>query len=184
MIEFGDHAARLGRARREALIEHRLLDDDVSAGERCRDCIVVALAGGRRIDRGSPADAVERDVALKPFMQSDRVLGDGSVRIDHGRQFLVRDPDCVDRVAGDVAVGGNHHCHRLADVAHPIDGQRMLVGRADSGHPRYRADVFGQLRAGKNQLDPADRFGRAGVDGADVPVGDLGPLEGGVQHAG
>ena len=116
-------------------------------------------------------------------MNLRRLPGHRLLGVDHRRQHLVIDDDGVGRVARGVAIAGDDHRHRLADVAHGIDRDRAMVGRWKRRADRHRTDELGNLRAGEHRLDTRHALGGADVDRANPAVGDVAPREGRMQHA-
>ena len=57
-------------------------------------------------------------------------------RIDHRGQRLVVDLDQVERVFGEIAVGGDDDRDRLADITHPADRDRPAFDRRPAPRPR------------------------------------------------
>ena len=103
-------------------------------------------------------------------------------RIDHCRQRFVIHVDELERVLGEIAVAGDHHRDRLADIAHAIDRNRPAFDRrldADREARRQRLD----LGAGDHG-DNAGRPPRGGqVDRADVGMRMRGAKNSGVTRA-
>ena len=81
----------------------------------------------------------------------ERLLG-----VDDDRDRVVIDLHGIGRVAGEVAIVGNHHRHGLADVACELLGQNCLLGVAN-----VAARVGGAQHAG---LHRQRRVGQYGVD--------------------
>ncbi len=106
----------------------------------------------------------------------DQVGGDllGAVQPDDGGEDLVGDPDAVRGVLGEVAVGGDDHHDRLADVADQVLGQRV-------GGPRR-----GQGRVGDEQGEGVGEAARQVLVGVDrhQPLHVQGGGDVDVEHAG
>jgi hypothetical protein len=102
---------------------------------------------------------IERDVGVRPsleMLQIGKGAGGRSVSCTiafeptastssyTARQLLVLRGNEVRRLLGDVRVGGQHHRHRLADVAHLVDGEDRLVVERGSvvGLGHQLPDVF------------------------------------------
>ena len=101
--------------------------------------------------------------------------------IHHRGQRLVLDLDQVARVLGDVAILGRHRRHRLADVAHPVVGDRGLEHRR--ARPcRQRIADLGRIGAGHHAKHAGESGGLAHVDGDDPRVGMGAAQHGGVRH--
>ena len=147
----------------------RVAFDDAEAGD---DVAVAAMhAGGAGAERGLE-------------------IGGGRVRFDLQR-------DQLERVFGDVAVGGDDKGDGLADMAHHAIGQERLVGDVDPVFdgvaPAFRRpalhagdgrELATQVCGGEHSDDAVQREGRAGVECRDAAGGDRAAQEGDVQHAG
>ena len=104
-------------------------------------------------------------------------------RIDDGGQRLVVDLDQLQRILGEVAVGGDNDRDRLADIAHALDRDRPALDRrlyADDEARRQRGD----LSAGENGRDAECLARRRSVDGADFRMRVRRAQDRGVQRAG
>ena len=104
-----------------------------------------------------------------------------------GQRFIV-DRHQIDRVACDVAVGGDHHRYSVADVAHPLGGENRM-GRslelrqqpADRNHAGHAGGLDVLPGVDRHHAFLLER-GRA-VDRVDASVGVGAADHGGVQHA-
>ena len=177
-----DHAARLHRVGREALVHHPLRHHDVGVGERLLDGRVVHRPAVGR-DSGAARHQGHREVVVEVGVDHRRVAGHRHLGVDHRGPDVVVHHDGVGRVPGRVAVGGHHHRHRLADVAHHVGGDGAVLGRGERGPDRHRVEELGDLRPREDRLDAVHRLGRARVDRADAAVGDVAALERRVPHA-
>ena len=110
------------------------------ARSRCRPLHPLADAGPDR----HRSDA---DVVRKVRMQHRRLAGHRLFRIDHRRERLVIDGDRVGRIARDVAVGGDHHRNRLADVADHVHRNRPVLRRRKRRRHPHRRQELGDLIA-------------------------------------
>ena len=80
--------------------------------------------------------------------------GDGLVGVQVGGQLLVGDVDQVERGDGRVLIDRRHRRHPVADVAHLVHAERVLVGR-----PRDDAVGGGHVAAGHDRVDTLQRLG-------------------------
>ena len=111
-----DHDIAFDRREREAMERHRHGDAAIGAGE-----------GALRV---AIREVAHRDfVGLGFGMQERRVVLAGRDRIDHRRERFIVDLHQLGRVLGDIAVLGDDQRHRLADIAHTLDGERPLPHR-------------------------------------------------------
>ena len=170
-----------GRARLHG-VHHDTVVDQLEAGHVGG---LLERGGGRGRIAHFP---VERDVVLcvRPDLRRSGVTGGG--QRDHGGQFLVIH---VDQLRGVARLGegiGNHHRHRLAHVAGPVqrqDGARRHHGWAPvlvfarCGAGQGPDPVGGQVGAAVDGEDPRRVARRGGVDAAQRRVG-----EGAADHHG
>ena len=112
-VPVGDDTPVLHRRRRPVVVEQSTADHHV--GGLARLLVVTLLL-----------DDVRRDVGAEVLVDPRRGLAQGFLEIDDRRQHLVVDPDLGHRVFREVAALGDHHRHRLADVAHLVAGQWHL----------------------------------------------------------
>ena len=163
-------AADAGRGLRGVVHQQRALlvepRHDGAALERRR---------GAALDLEAPLEDVRRlrhggvDIAVLLGDAGDHVVGavevhERRVEVEIGgdRQRLVGDPDRAGRVLGDVAVAGDDHDDRLADVADLVLGKRVL--RAPVQDRLVRDDQ--RQRLGERPLEVVVRVD--GVDALDV----------------
>ncbi len=102
-------------------------------------------------------------------MQNRRAGGSRGKRIDHRRQWPIRDLDKVKRVFGAVAVGGDDHRDRLAHITCALDGDRPAFDRCfDADHETrgQRLDVG----AGENRENAIGGSRRRAIDAFDFRV--------------
>ena len=86
-----------------------------------------------------------REVVREVRVDQRRLAGHGQLGIDDGRQRSYSTDDGVGRVARDVAIGGHDDRHRLAGVAHDVDGDGTMRGRRERRADRHRAEELGDL---------------------------------------
>ena len=110
-IGLGEDRARLHRHRRDPLIDHPLLDDDVRRRE-----------GRRRVAMRVPPG--ESDIPRRFVVELRRVRRERGFRVHDGRERLVLHIDEIERVARDVAIHRDDNRHRLADIADAIRRHR------------------------------------------------------------
>ena len=111
-----------------------------------------------------------------------RLLG-----IDDDRNRVVINLHGIGRVAGEVAIVGNHHRHGLADVACELLGQNCLLGVAHVAarvRGAQHAGLNRQRRVGQHGVDARHSQCGRGIDAVDLRVPKRGAYEGSVQHAG
>ena len=108
-----------------------------------------------------------------------RFGGDRLVWVEVGRQLLVGDVDEVERGDRRVLVHRGHRRHPVADVAHPVDAEGILVRR-----PRDDAVGRGHVAPGHHRVDARGGLGPRRVDGDDARVRVRAAQDLGVQHAG
>ena len=151
-VELADRGARLHRVRHEPVVDEVELDDPRRLGDR-------------GIDRGRIAEVpVVADIAGRLVGQTCGAPGfSASAASTTAGSTRVVDRDLLGGVARLPEALGDHHRDRIADMAHPVDGEhrmrRLLHRRAV-----LRID---QPAAGQ----PADAVGRhvlAGEDGDDA----------------
>ena len=123
-----------------------------------------------------------REVAAQAGMQHRRLRRQRGQRIDHRRHDLVTNLDQVERVFGDVTIGGHDERDRLAHIAHAVGGDRPAVDR------RLHADdeAAGQrlhLVPGEHGRDTGQRRGARGVDRGDAGMGVRRAQDRGMQRA-
>ena len=164
-----DAAAGLDRHRGDAVVFQVEGDHVVGLLESLFDPFPVAEF---EIDAQVPRDAVP---------QSRRVRGQRLDRVGDRVQGLIVDIDEVQGVARDPVRFGDHQGHRLADVAHPVDGQAMARGfrqlRSVAVLPhrrfrRHRTEPLGDpVLAGDHQKHAFHGQRLRGVDVLDLGMG-------------
>ena len=165
-VVFADRRARLDRVRHQAVVDDVELGDVLGRLERGVDRFGVAEMP--LIDR-----VVRRDLVDLRRAWRLRLAG-----IGHRRQHLVIDFDLFGGIARLRQRFGDHHRHRIADMAGLADGERRmrrhLHRRAVLGMDHPAADqiadlVGGQFGAGEHR-EHARHAGAAGVDRFDLGV--------------
>ena len=121
-------------------------------------------------------------VGLAARMQERRLGLRRRYRVDDRRQHLVGHLDEVGGVLGPVAIGRGDRDHRLADIAHLVDREAVIVDRVLEADD-HRIGLGRHIRAGHDGENPrhGERFGR--VDGDDLGMGVRRADEGGLQGA-
>ena len=112
----------------------------------------------------------------RPFLASIR--RERRRRIQVGGQLLVLDPNPRQRPVRGVLVHRRHRRHAVADVAHPLHAQRILVGR-----PGNDAVADRHVPARDDGAHALERQRPGGVDGDDAGVRVDAPQDLAVQHA-
>ena len=121
-------------------------------------------------------------VGLGLRMNERRGLCARGARIDDRFERRVFDRHQLGGVFGDIAALGDDQRHRLADIAHPLHGQRPLLHRRfHRGEKRLRQ--FAHVFAGDDGPDAVMRERRARIDRNDVGVGMRRADDVGVQGA-
>ena len=107
--------------------------------------------------------------------QSRRAIAKRRGRVDHRRQHAVVDRDELGGVARELARFGDDERDRVADMAHPLGGERearrhdQRVDRRDLRDARQRADpVGGEIGGGEDAVNPGQRICRRRVDTGDL----------------
>ena len=167
----GDHAAGLDRRDVDARNVHILLDH--------RRRLIEHLIG-RRLVAGLPVPDVIGLLGL--VVADDHLILERLERVDHHRQRLVIDDDMLDRVGGDVALGGDDDADLLRVVDHLLDRQHHLRVGHQRGHPVQVAGLF-QILAGDHRQHAGDLQRLAGVDLEDFCVGVRAAHDIHIQHA-
>ncbi len=126
----------LGRGPDRRRIGARIIGGDHAAAfhRQCGVAVVVEAAaqpvrgaGQRRLGI-APADREGADqVGVQPVVDQRAVRAQGSLGIDHRRQFLEVETRRLGRVLGLVAAFGDDDRDRLADMAHLVMGQQRLL---------------------------------------------------------
>ena len=104
-------------------------------------------------------------------MQHDLVL-ERLLAVEDVRQRVVLDLDELGRVAGELARPRDDGRHRLADVAHPPDGERVVLD-VRAGRRRELEERVGEDRdlvAGQRPVDAVELERLRDVDGLDARV--------------
>jgi hypothetical protein len=169
-VVIGDHAAGLDRRAGIARVADFHRDAVRCRGEGRRGVAVTERA-------------VARDIGAELVMQGRRARRERGERIDERGQRIVIDFDEIERVLGEIAIGGHHDRDRLAHVARALDRDRPAFER----RPQHGDEGRGQRR----DFGPGDHRGDArsggrclGADRADVGVRVGGTQNRGVQGAG
>ncbi len=130
-----------------ALVEEHVLEDVVGPGERLLD--VAELVSLVAVDVAPLAVVVDARLGV-----GETFLGRGD-----GRERPVLDLDQVEGLGRGLLVHRDHRGHRVADVAHALARERMLV----LGH-RHDAVRDREIGAGEHQVHAAVRLRTRGVD--------------------
>ena len=154
-----------------------------------------ALHGARRI--AAPQPEVERDVGILHALQvleigkgagglqrlvHDRLRAHRLHLVVDGRQLVVFGGDEVHRFFRHVRVGREHHCHRLANVAHLVQRKHgLIVERRSVVRIRHHGLYF---RRGDNAVHAGHGPRGSRVDAPDAPVRNARAEDLGVEHAG
>jgi hypothetical protein len=175
-IAFGDvlrrGAARLHRGHRHALVDQRDTGDKFCLGEYRVDFARIGLRIG---GWSGPVDG-EIGAGFRPELR--RAGGERRARIhDWGKRFII-DGDKLGGVLRRGGAVGDNHRHALADVAHPLGGERRAVRHDQrlAAAPRQRrmaanaADIAHVL-AGENSDNARALRRRLGVYGSDAGKG-------------
>jgi hypothetical protein len=97
---------------------------------------------------------------------NERRFGAGAVlRVEDARQRLVRDLDQLDPLLRDLRRVGRHRGHRLADVAHAIQGEDAAILQIEAG-------VAGEVLPCHHHAHARQRPGFAHIDALDNAVRD------------
>ena len=123
------------------------------------------------------------EIAVQAFMQHRLRRIERRERIDHRRQRLVVDLDQVERVLGEIAVGGDDDRDRLADIAHAADRDRPAFDRR-LDPDRKACRQRGYLVAGDDGDDARRGARRVDIYMCDPRMRVRRPQNGGVQRAG
>ena len=168
LVPFADRRARLHRVDDNAVV------DEVDCGDvrRLRE-------GG--IDRRRIAEQeVEGHVAGRLVVELRRAFGDGVLKLHHGRQRLDVEHNGFGGIAGRGRCLGDDKGDRIADIAHPVDGQgrpRRLPHRRAvpvlAREPARQEAVPGRhdIPPGHNSENAGHRHRRLAVDAAEDAVG-------------
>ena len=128
---------------------------------------------------------VAHHVGLGLGVQERRPGRGGGERIDHRVERAVLDLDPIEGVLGRVTVAGHDHRYRLARIAHPIDGERVVAhGLLQPHADDERRGPRGGVLAGQDRDHLGHGEGGARVEGDDSGVGVRRAQDGGVGGAG
>ncbi len=166
-----DRAVRLDRRVRRALEEVLALDDDVRGLHQPVD--VPELEVDLLRDVAVPPLPARLVHVRRPAVRLERLAG-----VQKGRELLVLDPDELQRPVRHVLVDRGHGRHLVADVAHPVDAQRVLVRRPGDDPVRRR-----HVPPRDDGVHALQRLGAARVDRHDPRVRVGAPEDLAVQHA-
>ncbi len=166
-VVLSGHTTGLDRIGGDTIDDEPLLDHVRGAGE-----------GG--FDRGFVAGFIEIGLVLGAVVvELRRARFERLARRHHRGPHRIVDRDVLGRVAGTVERVGNHHAHRIADVAHPVDRDRRpfrhvhrsAVAPLVERHRGQRTEaVGGVVGASQQRLNPGHGQRRARIDAADVGV--------------
>ena len=170
VLPAGDRRVGLDGRLVGAVADEALLRDEVGLGEALLDVAEVPVHLGVDVVRVARVLRVDQRGA-----GGDRRLG-----VEDGGQLLVLDLDQAQRPLGRLLVDRGHGGHLVADVAHPLLGQDVLVVAG-------RAHAVARCRARPGPVITASTPGSAarpaGVDALDQPVGDGAAEDLAVDHA-
>ena len=126
---------------------------------------------------GVPAGGhpVERLVAGRVLMQLRRPRAQRRLRVDDGRQRLVVHLNQFQRILRLVAVLRHHHGHRVAHIAHPVNGNggvgnRLQIRVGDGPGAGNGVQNAGRVRPGIDGKHAGRAFGGVGIDAPDAGV--------------
>ena len=138
---------------------------------------------GKRAFRIAVAEqSLAREVRAKAVVQHRLRWIERGQRVDNCGQRLVVDLDQVERVLGEITVGRDDHGHRLADIAHPVDGDRPAFDRRlDADH--QAGGEGSDILAGQHDGHAGRVACRLGSDGRDSRMRMRRTQDGGVQRA-
>ena len=111
---------------------------------------------------------MERGVARRLVPERRRAVGERRTAIDDRRQRLVVDLDELGGFACDLRAVGDDERHRVADMAHAIDGQRVARRHDQRRHRRqagHRAEA-GQIGGGVDAVHAGALPGSGCIDAA------------------
>ncbi len=173
LVPAREDGAALHRDRRDLLVHELELHHAVGLFEELVD--LGGVRGGHR--QRHVVGVVGVDLALRGV--------EGALEVDHRAAGRDVDLHVQRRVARDVAVLGDDHRHRLADVADETVGEQRVLGVAPGlgpGDVRRAPDLAAQVVEGVRGDDalPRERLGQ--VDLLDLPRGVVAAHEGDVQH--
>ena len=182
-VVVGHHRAGLDGGAGEAAAVDGFLDDDIRFLER-----------GVHIAAGHPER--QHDVVVPVLVEAVGAGLQGGRGVHYRRQRVEVHLDQVQRVFGDVAVRGHHRGHRLADEAHLVPCEAVVVEELDGGvaalervpalerERRQRVDIaqLPHLLAGQPGHHARQRQRLGEVHLADARVGSGAPVHRHVQH--
>ena len=156
-----EHAARLDRRARRAVVDHAALDDHVGRGEA-----------------GLEVAAAERPlvalVRAEVGVDEVRPVLERLLDVDDHRQRVVLDQHLLGGVDHRVAVGADHERDRVADAVDLVLGDgpvRRVLDLDPRRHPRHRQRRLEvEVVAGEDRVHARVVLGRAGVDRGDLRV--------------
>ena len=171
-VHVRDAAARLQRGRMAARVEGVERDDRVGLRESALRGLLIT---------GLPVVAAV--VGLSLFLVADqrRVRSKRQLRVHDRGQRVVLDVDALERVLGDVGVGGDHRRDLLALEAHLVGREHGLRVARQRRHP---GEVVGfEVLAGDDGDDARDLLRGARVDPLDLRVRQRAAQQRHVEHA-
>jgi hypothetical protein len=111
--------------------------------------------------------AVTDDVRADLRVEQGRIRFARFLGIDDRRQWPVLDCDALQRILSGVAIARQRHRDRLADMAHPVDGETPVLHRRldrDGEGPRPAARILG----GDDAIDAGQRQRAFWIDREDL----------------
>ena len=173
-VPLGEIGARFHRRRRLAVKPEPAADPYRRFRHRRRSIAAGEFADGQHIRAGL-------------VVQQRRVLRGGGLGVDKRGKRLEVDLDPLGRILGEGAALRQNRGDRLADIADLAAGERVVVGRVVTRHPRGRPHRAGQplqLGGREDRGHPRHRRGGLGADGCNPGMGLVAAPKGDVQGAG
>ena len=182
-VVVGHHRAGLDGGAGEAAAVDGFLDHDLRVAE-----------SGLDVAAGHPER--QHDVVVPVLVETFGAGLQGGRGVHHRRQRVEVHLDQIQRVLGDVAVGGHHRGHGLAHEAHLVPRQAVVVEELDGGvaalervpalerERRQRVDIaeLPHLLAGQAGHHAGQRQCLGEIDVPDARVGGGAPVHRHVQH--
>ena len=141
-LEIGQHVINAGSAL--VLSQHHIAFNGCAGAARKlhfeRDLVRRLLEGLLRLAI-TKAPFVDH-VAADRFVQDRRLFGGGQFGIDDRGQRLVFNAHPFDGVLGQIAALGDHHGHRLSNVAHLVHGDAPVLHRLTHTHRERQRPAF------------------------------------------
>ena len=152
------------------------LDDPLGLGEPLLDVALADLLHvGEVRSRLRAEDRLDVAVAAELGVDQRRIRLEGDHRVEHRCQDLVLDVDQLDGLGRDLRALGGDRGDRLAEVAHHVLGEDVLVDDVE-------ADLVVELVAGEHGVHARKRLGPRGVDAQDAGAGVRAVLDLRVEH--